>query len=380
MKGKAKGVLGDNPFGELPERPSRAPRKKKQVAAPPVVEKDISGKISHVQEQVQSLLEEVEGALERGEIQDPEERRLYREALVDFAGQMQNQLAVVQVAEGAERSIFEMLVRLVRPSFYLARVNRFFVAGRGVEVDRFGMDPVFEESLRPAIEFMYEKYWRVRMEGEENVPREGGCLIVANHAPVAGFDGLMLRWAVMKGGRPCRWLMEDELYYAPYVGLFGQRLGGVRASRENAVRLLSQGVGVITFPEGVRGIRRLYRDRYQLERFGRGGFVRLAIRERVPVVPVAMVGPEESAALLGRIKVGSGSLSVPFIPVTPTFPLLGPLGILPLPRRWRIRFGRPIVFEEGVEAAEDQVVVSRLGNEVRARVQGMIDMMLGRGS
>jgi len=388
-KKKSGGVLGDNPFGELPERPSRAPKPKKrarkvEVPPPPppvVVEpKDLSGKISETQKQVQDLLQDVTVALERGEITDPEERARYRQALVDFAGQMQNQLTVVQMTEGQERSVLEMVLRLVSPSFYLKKVNQFFVAGRGVEVDRFGMDPVFERSLEPAIEFMYEKYWRIRIEGIENVPEGGGCLLVANHAPVAGFDGLMLRWAVSRErGRPCRWLMEDELYYAPYIGLFSQRLGGVRASRENAVRLLSQGAAVVTFPEGNRGIRRLYKDRYKLERFGRGGVVRLAIREGVPVVPVAMVGPEESAALLYRVNIASGALSVPFIPVTPTFPLLGPLGILPLPRRWTIRFGAPIVFEEGPEMAEDQTVVSRLGNDVRARVQMMIDDMVPGG-
>jgi 1-acyl-sn-glycerol-3-phosphate acyltransferase len=292
---------------------------------------------------------------------------------------MQDQLTVVQMAEGADRGVLEMLRRFLRPSYYLKRVNRFFVAGRGVEVDRFGMDPVFEKSLAPALDFMYDRYWRIHAEGLENVPVGGGCLVVANHAPVAGFDGLMLRWAVSsRRGRPCRWLMEDELYYAPYIGQFCQRLGGVRASRENAVKLLEKGVAVVTFPEGNRGIRRLYRDRYELERFGRGGFVRIAIRQRVPVVPVAIVGPEESAALLARINVASRSLSMPFIPITPTFPLLGPLGVLPLPRRWVMRFGAPVTFDEKSEAAEDQALVSRLGNEVRSQIQGMLDDMLGR--
>lgn len=406
-------LLGDNPFGKLPEKPSRppAPRKKakkkarkrkkagagegssssdkpeQRPAPPPAVEsppplepeepRDIKRRLSQAQKQVEAILAEAEDALERGEITDPKEREQYRAAMVDFAGRMQNQLAVVQMTEGADRSLVEMVLRFARPSFYLKRVNRFFVAGRGVEVDRFGMDPVFERNLAPAIDFLYDRYWRVQTQGLEGLPREGGCLLVANHAPVAGFDGLMLRWAVRSGGgRACRWLMEDELYYAPYIGLFSQRLGGVRASRETAVRLLRQGVAVVTFPEGNRGIRRLYRDRYRLERFGRGGFVRIAIREGVPVVPVAMVGPEESAALLARVNLASSQLSVPFIPVTPTFPLLGPFGIMPLPRRWHIRFGSPISFDQEPGAADDQVLVSRLGNDVRARVQEMLDDML----
>jgi len=381
-------VLGDNPFGDLPrERPSRPPPRRvggRDSSPVPPLRADLEGKISAVQEQVQSLILDVTQALESGDIADPGDRKRFREALVGFAGQMQNQLAVIQATEGAEQSAIETLLRLARPSFYLERVNRFFVAGRGVEVDRFGMDPVFERSLTPALEFMFARYWRIATEGLERVPGKGGCLLVANHAPVAGFDGLMLRWAVSRErGRPCRWLVEDELHYAPYIGMFCQKLGGVRASRENALRLLRQGVAVVTFPEGNRGIRRLYRDRYRLDRFGRGGFVRLAIRERVPVIPTAIVGPEESAALLMRIDLASSVLSLPFIPVTPTVPLLGPLGILPLPRRWTIRFGEPIVFDEGPEAAEDQAVVSRLGEEVRSRVQGMIDDMippsLGRG-
>jgi 1-acyl-sn-glycerol-3-phosphate acyltransferase len=381
VSGKGKSVLGDNPFGELPDRPSRPPRGRPKRSAPEKVEEegDLAGRLSEAQKQVQALLAEAHTALERGEITDPEQREKYRAAMVDFAGQMQDQLTVVQMAEGADRGVLEMLRRFLRPSYYLKRVNRFFVAGRGVEVDRFGMDPVFEKSLAPALDFMYDRYWRIHAEGLENVPVGGGCLVVANHAPVAGFDGLMLRWAVSsRRGRPCRWLMEDELYYAPYIGQFCQRLGGVRASRENAVKLLEKGVAVVTFPEGNRGIRRLYRDRYELERFGRGGFVRIAIRQRVPVVPVAIVGPEESAALLARINVASRSLSMPFIPITPTFPLLGPLGVLPLPRRWVMRFGAPVTFDEKSEAAEDQALVSRLGNEVRSQIQGMLDDMLGR--
>ncbi len=391
-------VLGDNPFGDLPERPSRPPsepgperppkrtRSGGRVKSKAIVRaddgpepKDITERLNVAQRHVEALLAEASSALDRGEITDPEERAQYRAAMVDFAGRMQNQLTVVQVTEGAEKSVLDTVLRLVRPRFYLSRINRFFVAGRGVEVDRFGMDPVFEKSLAPAIDIMYRRYWRIRTTGLANVPDEGGCLLVANHAPVAGFDGLMLRWAVSRrpGGRPCRWLLEDELHYAPYIGLFCQRLGGVRASRENAVKLLRQGVAVVTFPEGNRGIRRLYRDRYGLERFGRGGFVRIAIREKVPVIPVAMVGPEESAALLARINLASGSFSVPFIPITPTFPLLGPLGILPLPRRWSIRFGAPMRFDLSVEAADDQALVSRLGNEVRSRVQEMLDDMLG---
>jgi 1-acyl-sn-glycerol-3-phosphate acyltransferase len=155
------------------------------------------------------------------------------------------------------------------------------------------------------------------------------------------------------------------------------RIGGVRACPENAERLLAKESLVAVFPEGVKGIGKLYRDRYRLQRFGRGGFIRLCLRTGTPLVPCAVVGAEEASPLLYRDETVSKMLGLPYLPVTPTFPLLGPLGLLPAPTKWRIRFGEPIRFDgHGAEAAEDPVLVGRLAERVRAGIQRMLDELL----
>jgi 1-acyl-sn-glycerol-3-phosphate acyltransferase len=174
--------------------------------------------------------------------------------------------------------------------------------------------------------------------------------------------------------RDVRWLAEDFLFHFPFLGSFTNRIGAVRACQENAERLLEQESLTAVFPEGVKGIGKLFRKRYQLQRFGRGGFIKLSLRTRSPVVPVAVVGAEETNPMLFRIDYLSQALGIPYIPVTPTFPLLGPLGLLPLPTKWRIVFGEPVSFDEyGPEAADDEMLVGRLAEQVRDSIQTMLD-------
>jgi 1-acyl-sn-glycerol-3-phosphate acyltransferase len=248
---------------------------------------------------------------------------------------------------------------------------------RSEEVDEFGFDPVYEQKVLPFFDFLYEKYFRVEAAGVEHVPAEGRALIVANHSGTLPVDGMMLRLAVRRvhpQRREVRWLAEDSIFHFPFLGSFTNRMGAVRACQENAERLLRHESLVAVFPEGVKGIGKLFRERYRLQRFGRGGFVKLCLRTQTPIVPAAIVGAEETNPLLFRLEVMTKALGVPYIPVTPTFPLLGPAGLLPAPTKWKIVFGAPIRFDgHGAEAADDEILVGRLAEQVRSTIQSMLD-------
>jgi 1-acyl-sn-glycerol-3-phosphate acyltransferase len=255
--------------------------------------------------------------------------------------------------------------------------GRKSLTSRSEEVDDFGLDPAFESRVRPVAEFLYRRYFRVKTTGIENLPNSGRCIIVANHSGTLPLDGLMLRTAMQlerPGSPELRWLAEDFLFYLPFAGVFMNRVGAVRACQENAERLLEKERMVAVFPEGVQGIKKLFRDRYRLQRFGRGGYIRLALRMRAPIIPCSIVGGEETNPLLYRVEYLAGLVGLPYIPVTPTFPFLGPLGLLPAPSRWRITFGEPVSLDHhGPEAADDHVLVGRLSERVRGTIQSMLD-------
>jgi 1-acyl-sn-glycerol-3-phosphate acyltransferase len=177
--------------------------------------------------------------------------------------------------------------------------------------------------------------------------------------------------------RDTRWLAEDFIFHFPFLGSISNRIGAVRACQENAERLLRKEALVAVFPEGVKGIGKLFKDRYHLQRFGRGGFIKLCLRTGTPIVPVAVIGAEESNPMIGRIEYLSKLIGVPYIPVTPTFPLLGPVGLLPAPTKWKIVFGPRIGLDYGAEAADDELLVGRLAEEVRSTIQGMLDRGVG---
>jgi 1-acyl-sn-glycerol-3-phosphate acyltransferase len=245
-------------------------------------------------------------------------------------------------------------------------------------VDDFGLDRGYEARLVPALDFALERYLRLTVEGVDHVPNSGPCLVVANHAggPVP-YDGLLLRSALRlhhPARRELRWLSEDHVHHLPFVGSFFARLGAVRACPENASRLLADDLVVAVFPEGAQGSGRLFKERHRLARLGRGGFVRLCLRTQTPLVTAALVGPDEASPLLYKVEVVARSLGIPYLPITPTFPWLGPLGLLPLPVRCRLRFG-PLVSFEGYppEAGDDERLVARLADEVRGGLQTMLD-------
>ena len=276
-----------------------------------------------------------------------------------------------------DSTVFDTARELLSTEFYLRKWGRLGMRNRSEEVDDFGFDPVYEQRVQPLFDFLYERYFRVECEGVAGIPPEGRCLLVANHSGTLPYDGMMIKTAVKREHakrREVRWLAEDFLFHFPFLGSFTNRIGAVRACQENAERLLQQESLTAVFPEGVKGIGKLFQKRYQLQRFGRGGFIKLALRTRSPVIPVAVVGAEETNPMLFRIDYLSQALGIPYIPVTPTFPLLGPLGLLPLPTKWRIHFGDVVSFDEyGPEAADDEMLVGRLAEQVRETIQAMLD-------
>ncbi|MBK8173609.1 MAG: acyltransferase family protein [Sandaracinaceae bacterium] len=285
-----------------------------------------------------------------------------------------------------EEDDFEDITDLRTTNYYDRQWGRAALRSRAESVDDFGLDPIVVARMRPLFELVYRNYFRVETVGVENIPAEGRTLIVANHSgSTFPWDGVMLKTALRaehSNKRELRWLAEDFIFHMPFLGSLMNRIGAVRACQENAERLLTQDKLVAVFPEGIQGIGKHYKQRYQLQRFGRGGYIKLALRSGAPLIPTAVVGAEETNPLLFKESYFAKALGVPYIPVTPTFPLLGPLGLLPLPTKWRIVFGAPISLEEyGPEAANDAIVVNRLNEKVRATLQTMIDDSLAaRGS
>jgi 1-acyl-sn-glycerol-3-phosphate acyltransferase len=248
------------------------------------------------------------------------------------------------------------------------------------EVDEFGRDRVFELKVKPFFDFLYDKWWRVETIGVNNVPSTGPVLLVSNHSGTLPFDGAMTKLAIWRehpAQRDIRPLVENFVYYFPIISIFMPRIGGVRASQENAERLLRKGEAVIVYPEGVKGVGKYFHERYKLQRFGRGGFIRLAMRTGAPIVPVAVVGAEEIYPLIARpVKLGR-LFGVPYIPITPFFPWFGLLGIIPLPSKWYIQFGEPIDLSQyGPNAEDNDLLVNKLSEMVRGRIQNMLIELL----
>jgi 1-acyl-sn-glycerol-3-phosphate acyltransferase len=255
------------------------------------------------------------------------------------------------------------------------KAGAFGMEERSAEVDEFGLDPLSTARARRWLEWLCESWWRVEVSGLEEVPVDEPVLFVANHSGLLPYDGLVIAHLVERETlRRPRFLVADWLVTLPFAQPWLARVGGVRACRENAHRLLKKGHSVIAFPEGVKGAAKVFADRYRLKRFGRGGVVRVALEAGVPIVPVAVVGAEEAHPILFKLTTAARAVGLPFVPVTPTFPLLGPLGLLPLPAKWHVRFGAPLATDRiGPDAAKDEVLVSRMTEELRGQIQGMVD-------
>ena len=238
---------------------------------------------------------------------------------------------------------------------------------------------------RTVIDFFYKYWFRAGVEGIENVPSSGGALLVSNHSGALPPDAAMIAKAIKEEHprpRPLNITVEHFFKGYPGFSMLIPKIGCVAAHPANVQRLLyDEEQLVIVFPEGRKGTEKLYKDRYKLRRFGRGGFVEAAMRAKAPIVPVCVVGAEESAPIFAQVNALQKLTGLLYFPLTPTFPWLGPFGMLGyLPAKFKLRFLEPIYFEED-RMWEDKALVQTIAHEIRARIQeNVLDMLKTRKS
>jgi 1-acyl-sn-glycerol-3-phosphate acyltransferase len=369
----SKQILGDDPFADAPPPPPASPEPKRakkkaeaEVAAEPVPTEpkpsaDFPG--SPPSEYGPSI-DQPPAAKHSGladEVHELEQR-------------VKERAVPSTVDAGGERTRLPL-------EFMWRRLRELAMRDRSDVVDEFGRDPTVAAKVEPLLDFLYRSYFRVDARGLGHIPDDGRALIVANHSGTLPYDGAMIMHAVRhhhSAAREVRPLVEDFVFHFPYLGTLMNRIGGVRACPENAERLLEQDQLVAVFPEGIKGIGKLYSERYQLQRFGRGGFIKLALKTDAPIIPTAVVGAEEIHPMLTKVTWLAKSIGIPYIPVTPTFPFLGPIGLVPLPTKWYLAFGEPLYFnaEYGSDGANDRILVNKLAEQVRSKIQLMIDALL----
>ena len=275
----------------------------------------------------------------------------------------------IAAAHGAAREVFgdDWERRLAELLAFLRRRLE-----GGYEVDDYGFDrELTERFFMTALRPVAEKWFRLEVRGLENIPAEGGALVVSNHSGTVPLDGLMTMLAVHDHAhRFLRPLGADLVFKLPVVSSLARKGGATLACVEDAERMLSGGELVGVWPEGFKGIGKPFSERYKLQRFGRGGFVSAALRTGVPIIPLSVVGAEEIYPLVGNVPSLARLLGVPYIPITPFFPWLGPLGMVPLPSKWILEFGEPIrtdAYDAG--EAEDPMLVFNVTDQVRETIQ-----------
>jgi 1-acyl-sn-glycerol-3-phosphate acyltransferase len=279
-----------------------------------------------------------------------------RNALSDLAGAL-----VPLSARGAQRDLEKRIDRIPN------ELNEY-------GFDPYGLDPnVLRHGALPSL-LLYRYYFRVETHDIHRVP-SGRVLLIANHAGQLPFDGMMLGMAMLLEAEPPRIVRAMGEYWIPRIPIFNvaaTRGGFLVGTPENCIHMLLHGECVAVFPEGVRGMNKLFKDRYVLQRFGTG-FMRLALETDTPIVPVGIVGSEEQNPGLANFDGVARALGIPALPVTWAFPWFGPLGMLPLPVKYHLYFGEPMRFE-GDASDEDAVIEEKV-----EQVKGSIDAMLQRG-
>lgn len=261
-----------------------------------------------------------------------------------------------------------------------ARIARVPSELNGYGYDHYGMHP--EDVVRVALpgSLLYERYFKVETHDIERVPA-GRVLLIANHAGQLPFDAMMLGMAMLLEAEPpriCRGMAEYWVSELPFVNVVATRMGSMVGTPRNCVSMLESDECVMVFPEGVRGMNKTWKERYRLQRFGTG-FMRLALQTGTPIVPVGIVGSEEQQPGLANWRGLARLLGMPAFPITPTFPWLGPLGLMPLPVKYHLCFGEPMHFE-GSEKDEDRLIDDRIAH-VRDAVMEQLDrgLALRRG-
>jgi 1-acyl-sn-glycerol-3-phosphate acyltransferase len=256
---------------------------------------------------------------------------------------------------------------------------------RRSDVDEWGRSQHLRDLLNTVYEPIYRHWFRVEWEGMEHIPRDGGALLVANHAGAIPSDApAILHGIETELGRPVYGMAEYIFRTMPVVSTLWARVGGVVANPQNAYRLLrEQQQLALVFPEGTKGTSKTYAERYQLRRFGRGGFVEIAMRAGVPVVPIAVVGAEESMPILFNINPLAKLLGLPYFPVTANMVALGPLGVAGyFPAKFRIRVLEPVHFDVEPDLPRySRSKVMEQSEAIRERIQAALyDMLRSRRS
>lgn len=272
------------------------------------------------------------------------------------------------------------LVKLLAGEEEYRWLERIQVRDLGFGYDIFGLEKETAAVVFLFARLVYKHWFRVESEGHHNIPRVGRCILAANHGGMLPWDGAMACIDTLSRLHPPRFLRSIVDHFVadiPFLNILFARIGQVIGARQNFRELLLNEELVIVFPEGTKAIGKVYRDRYRLRPFN-VGFIELALTYQAPIVPVAFVGPDDQAPILFRFDGIARSLGLPFVPVTPTFPWLGLAGLLPLPVKYRIKYGEPFHFhrEHPKEAARDPMLVQELGEQVRARVQDMVQQGL----
>jgi 1-acyl-sn-glycerol-3-phosphate acyltransferase len=243
--------------------------------------------------------------------------------------------------------------------------------------DPFGLDLDFRRQTLPLFRFLHQRYWRIEVTGAQNVPTEGPVILVSNHSGALPFDGSMIVTSVeLERQRVVRYLYDRFVDAVSPVAAFYRKTGGATATRDNAITLLQAGQALLIFPEGVPGVAKPFSDRYHLQPF-QPGFARMAMALDVPIVPVAVVGAEEIYPLMGRAESIGRMLGMPYIPITPFFPVLGMFGTLPLPTKWFIHFGKPLRLPQVDDEARWARAKIEAGR-VRRRIQSMVTRLKER--
>jgi 1-acyl-sn-glycerol-3-phosphate acyltransferase len=255
---------------------------------------------------------------------------------------------------------------------------------RRSDVDEWGRSEHMRELARRIYDPLYRRWFRAEWEGMEKIPTEGGALLVCNHSGAIPSDAPVIMHGVEQElHRPVYGLADHLFKGMPVVGTLWARAGGVAAHPENAYRLLrEQQQLALVFPEGTKGTGKLYSERYRLRRFGRGGFVEIAMRAGVPIVPIAVVGSEEAMPIVAKVPGLARMLNVPYVPITANMLLLGPLGMLPFPAKIKLRVLAPVTFD--VPPDQERYSRSRVMDEaeaIRVRIQeALYDMLRQRRS
>ena len=252
------------------------------------------------------------------------------------------------------------------------RVDAISVELNDYGFDRYGFHPeTFRQGALPSALF-YRYYFRVENHDIDRVP-DGRVLLICNHAGQLPFDGMMLSMSMLLEANPPRVARPMAEYWVsrlPFVSEMAARMGSLVGTPENCIKMLEAGECVMVFPEGVRGMNKLYKDRYELQRFGLG-FLRLALATNTPIVPVALVGSEEQNPGIANLAPLARMVGAPAAPLTPTFPLLGPLGLLPMPVKYRFYFGEPLRFEG--DASDEDAVVQKHVDVVKRSITDMFE-------